>query len=102
VSTDCDKKCVHDIATSTLGFSDRIGEKFSPLLSGMSVKRVQHLPDLRWGLYFYDAQGKEAGSLFVDQFGQYGYLNDQNVSFESRHGLLNVAKQLHKISAIGD
>lgn len=88
------------IATSTQDFSDQIAEKFASLLSGVSVKTETHTPDLRWGLFFYDPQGQEIGSLFVDQFGQHGYLNDQAVSFQTGTSARNLAKHLHKITGI--
>src|SRR5713101_3691560 len=57
------KEALHSIATSTLDFSDQIAEKFGSLLSGVSVKKEDHTPDLRWGVFFYDAKGQEIGSL---------------------------------------
>jgi hypothetical protein len=94
------KDTLHSIATSTQDFSDQITEKFDSLLSGVSVKTVNHTPDLRWGVFFYDPRGQEIGSLFVDKFGQYGYLNYQTVSFETGTSVRNLAKRLHKITGI--
>jgi hypothetical protein len=94
------KDALHSIATSTQDFSDQIAEKFGSLLSGVSVKTENHTPDLRWGVFFYDSQGQEMGSLFVDKFGQYGYLNDQTVSFGTGTFARNLAKRLHKITGI--
>jgi hypothetical protein len=94
------KDALHSIATSTQDFSDQITEKFGSLLSGVSVKTEKHIPDLRWGLFFYGPQDHEIGSLFVDGFGQYGYLNDQAVSFETGTFARNLAKRLHKITGI--
>jgi hypothetical protein len=96
------KEALHSIATSTLDFSDQIAEKFGPLFSGVSAKKENHTPDLRWGVFFYDAQGQEIGSLFVDKFGQHGYLNDQTVSFETGASARSLAKHLHKITGIRD
>jgi len=96
------KKALHAIANYTLDFSDQIAEKFGPLFSGVSAKKENHTPDLRWGLFFYDAQGQEIGSLFVDMFGQHGYVNDQTVSFETGTLARNLAKHLHKITRIRD
>jgi len=53
-------------------------------------------------VFFYDAQGQEFGSLFVDKFGQNGYVNDQTVSFETRAFERSLAKRLHKITGIRD
>jgi hypothetical protein len=94
------KDALHSIATSTQDFSDQIAEKFGSLLSGVSVKADNHTPDLRWGVFFYDPQGQEIGSLFVDKFGQYGYLNGQTVSFEMGTFARSLAKRLHKITGI--
>jgi hypothetical protein len=94
------KDALHCIATSTQDFSDQIAEKFGSLLSGVSVKTEDYTPDLRWGVFFYDPQGQEIGSLFVDQFGQHGYLNDQTVSFQTGTSVRNLAKRLHKITGI--
>jgi len=96
------KKALHSNATSTLDFSDHIAETLGPLLSGVSVKKEDHTPDLRWGVYFYDAQGQEIGSVFVDKFGQDGYINDQTVCFKTGTFARNLAKRLHKITGIRD
>jgi len=99
---DVNKESLDSIAGSTLDFSDHIAEKFGTLLSGVLVKKENHTPDLRWGVFFYDAQGKELGSLFVDKFGQHGYLNDQTVSFKTGTLAQNLAKSLHKLTGIRD
>jgi hypothetical protein len=96
------KEALHSIASSTLGFSDHIAEQFGPLLSDVLVKKESHTPDLRWGVFFCDAQGQEIASIFVDKFGQYGYVNDQTVSFETGTFARNLAKRLHKITGIRD
>lgn len=93
------KDALRSIATSTQDFSRQIAERFGSLFSGVSVKAEIHTPDLRWGMVFYDPQGQEIGSLFVDRFGQYGYLNDQTVSFKTGSAR-NLAKRLHKITDI--
>lgn len=96
------KDALQSIANSTLEFSDHIPEKFGPLLLDVSTKKGNHTPDLRWGVSFYDAHGKEIGSLFVDRFGQYGYVNDQTVSFATGASARNLAQRLHKITEIRD
>lgn len=96
------KEALHSIATSTLDFSDHIAEKFGSLLSDVSVKKETHTPDLRWGVFVYDAQGQEIGSFFIDKFGQHGYVNDQTVSFETGTFARNLANRLHKITGIRD
>jgi hypothetical protein len=96
------KDALLSIATSTQDLNDQIAEKFGSLLSGVSVKTETHTPDLRWGVFFYDPQGQEIGSLFVDKFGHYGYLNDQPVSFQTGGFARNLAKRLHKITGVRD
>jgi hypothetical protein len=46
------KEALDSIANSTLDFGDQIAKKFGPLLSGVSVKKEDHTPDLRWGVFF--------------------------------------------------
>ena len=99
---DISKEALHALADYTPDFSGQIAEKFSPLFSGLSVKTEDHAPDLRWGVFFYDPQGRQIGSLFVDKFGQHGYVNDQTVSFEKGASERNLANRLHKITGIRD
>ena len=96
------KEALHSLASSNLDFTDHIPEKFGSVLSGVSVKKQGHTPDLRWGVFFYDAKGQALGSFFVDKFGQYGYVNDETVSFETGATARNLAKRLHKITGIRD
>lgn len=99
---DISKEALQALANYAPEFNDQIPEKFSPLLSGLSTEKEDHTPDLRWGVFFYDAQGQEIGSLFVDKFGQHGYLKDQSVSFQMGASEHNLAKRLHKITGIRD
>jgi hypothetical protein len=96
------REALRSMASSDLKFSDHIAEKFSPLFSGVSTKRENHTPDLRWGVLFYDAQHHEIGSVFVDQFGQHGYLKGQTVSFDTAPVRTDIARRLHKITGISD
>jgi hypothetical protein len=96
------KEALHSIASSTLDFDDHIEEKFGTLFSDISVKRENHTSDLRWAIFFYNVQSQEMGSLFIDKFGQHGYLNDQNVYFETGTFARNLARRLHKITDIRD
>lgn len=96
------KEALHALANDTPEFRGQIAGKFSALLSGLSAKKEDHAPDLRWGVFFYDAQGQEIGSLFVDKFGQHGYVNDQTVSFEKGASGRDLANRLHKITGIQD
>jgi hypothetical protein len=99
---DISKEALQRLANNAPEFSDQILEKFGPLLSGLSAKKEDHTPDLRWGVFFYDAHGQEIGSLFVDKFGQHGYVNDQAVSFKMLTSASDLAKCLHKITDIRD
>jgi hypothetical protein len=96
------KVALHSIASSTLDCSDHVAEKFGELLSGVSAKKENHTPDLRWGVFLYNAQGQQIGSFFVDKFGQFGYINDQIVSFETGAFSRNLSKRLHKITGVRD
>ena len=78
-------------------FNEDLSVIFESLLSGIRIKKDDHIPDIRWGLLLFDAKDHEIGSLFVDKFGQHGYLNGENVSFETGFFDANVAKRLHKI-----
>jgi len=100
--TDVSREALHSMATSTQKFSDQNVEKFGLLLSGVSVKAADHTPDLRWGVFFYNPQGHQIGSLFVDKFGHYGYLDGQTASFETGTFAANLAKRLHKVTGIQD
>ena len=92
------QEALRSIASSVVNFKDHLAETFNPLFSGISVKRENHRPDLRWGVLFYDAQDHEIGSVFVDKFGRYGYLNGQTVSFDTGFFNANLATRLHKIT----
>jgi hypothetical protein len=96
------QEALRSIAGPIQGFSGHIPEKFNPLLSGVSVRKETQTPDLRWGVFFYDTQDHEIGSVFVDKFGRYGYLNDETVSFETGSFARNLAKRLHRITGIRD
>jgi hypothetical protein len=97
-----DKEALRSLAIPTLEYSDHIPERFGELFSGVSAKKQNHIPDLRWGVFFYDARGQEIGAVFVDKFGRYGYVNDQTVSFETGTLARNLAKRFHNITQIAD
>jgi hypothetical protein len=94
---DVTPQALGSIASYTVTFREDIEATFEPLLAGLSFKKEKRNPDLRWGVLFYDAHDQELGSLYVDKFGQEGYLNGETVVFET--GLLesNVAKRLRRI-----
>ena len=90
-------KALRAIAYYKVSFNRDIGYTFEPLLSGLSAEPENHTPDLRWGVLFYDSRNDEVGSIFVDRFGNHGYLNGKTVSFHT--GILNasLAQRLHAI-----
>jgi len=91
---------LRSIASDTKTFSVNIGATFDPSLSGIAAKLENHPSDLRWGVLFYDAQGQEVASVFVDKFGRYGYLNGQTVSFNAGALGTDLAGRLHMITGI--
>ena len=76
----------------TVTFTQDIGTIFSPLLSDSSTKNNSQQSNLRWGVLFFDSNGREIGSIFVDHFGEKGYVDGQAVAFG-----LNLAKPLPHI-----
>ena len=93
-------QALRSLASDTKTFDPNLRATFYPMLTGISAKRENHSPDLRWGVLFYDAQGHEMASVFVDKFGRYGYLNGETVSFDAGMLGTNLAKRLHKITGI--
>lgn len=75
-----------------------IKERLKPVFAGMTFQKENRIPDLRWGLLFYDVNNREIGSVFVDKFGRYGYVNKVAGLFQSDHPGSNLAKELHKLT----
>jgi hypothetical protein len=73
-----------------------LNEEFAPaidsLLSAAGPKPGAEDSDLRWGVLFRDGSGREIGAIFVDRFGEKGYVNKEKVTFGS-----NLAKRLRQI-----
>ena len=86
------------MAGSGFEITTDIRERLEPVFAGMSFQHEKHVPDLRWGILFYDVNNREIGSVFVDKFGQYGYVNREPRSFQSDHQGSNLAKELHKLT----
>jgi hypothetical protein len=80
------------LASYSVIFNDDFESTLSSTFSETSFKRSSQSSDLRWGILFYNASGHEIGSVFVDKFGKYGYVNKETVQFGS-----NLAKRLHQI-----
>lgn len=79
-------------ASYTVTFKNELERTFGPLLSEMTPKRSSKNSDLRWGILFYNGSGQEIDSVFVDKFGEKGYMNGETVEFGS-----NLAKRLRQI-----
>jgi hypothetical protein len=75
-----------------------IKERLKPVFSGMSFQKEKQIPDLRWGVLFYDVNNREIGSVFVDKFGQHGYVNREAGSFQADHPGSNLANELHRLT----
>jgi hypothetical protein len=78
----------HYTVTLNAEFESSIGS----LLSAADPKPGTEDSDLRWGVLFRDASGREIGAIFVDRFGKKGYVNKEKVIFGS-----NLAKRLRQI-----
>jgi len=85
-------EALRSIATYKVVFNRGFESTFGSLLSETLFKRSSQNSDLRWGVLFYDNSGQEIGSIFVDKFGQNGFVNKETVRFTS-----NLAKRLHQV-----
>jgi hypothetical protein len=90
--TNVTPEALRSIASYKVIFNEGFESTFGSLLSETSFTTSTQRSDLRWGVLFYDASGQEVGSLFVDKFGEKGYLNKQAVLFGS-----NLARRLRQI-----
>jgi hypothetical protein len=86
------------MAGSGFEITGDIKERLRPVFAGVSFQKEKHTPDLRWGVLFYDVNNHEIGEVFVDKFGQYGYVNREAGSFAGDHPGFNIAKELHKLT----
>lgn len=91
-------KALLSMAGSGYEITTNIKERLKPVFAGMTFQKGNRVPDLRWGLLFYGADNHEIGEVFVDKFGQYGYVNRETGSFQSEHPDSNLAKELHKLT----
>jgi hypothetical protein len=64
--------------------------KLQSLIDATNAKPSPEKSDLRWGILFYNSSGIEIASVFVDHFGQKGYVNNQPVQFSK-----NLSTPLH-------
>jgi hypothetical protein len=90
--TNVTPEALRSIASYKVIFNEGLEPTFGSLLSETSFKTSAQRSDLRWGVLFYDAAGQEVASIFVDKFGEKGYLNKGAVVFGS-----NLARQLRQI-----
>ena len=67
------------------GFDARI----ATLFEGVSLGQADNKSDLRWAVLFYDKNGRELSSVFVDQFGTKGVVDNEDVKFST-----NMSKRL--------
>jgi hypothetical protein len=91
-------KALLSMAGSGYEITTDIKERLKPVFEGMTFEKGNRVPDLRWGLLFYGADNHEIGEVFVDKFGQYGYVNRESGSFQSEHRGSNLTKELHKLT----
>jgi hypothetical protein len=91
-------KALLSIAGSGYEITTDIKERLKPVFGGMTFEKGNRVPDLRWGLLFYGANNHEIGEVFVDKFGQYGYVNKESGAFQSEQHGSNIAKELHKLT----
>jgi hypothetical protein len=90
--TNVTPEALRSIASYRVTFNEGFESTFGSLLSETSLKTSTQRSDLRWGVLFYDGSGQEVGSIYVDKFGEKGYLNKEAVLFSS-----NLAKRLRQI-----
>ena len=83
---------IRSIASYKVIFNDGFESTFGSLLSETAFNRSSQNSDLRWGVLFYDNSGQEVGTIFVDKFGENGFVDKETVRFSS-----NLAKRLRQI-----
>jgi hypothetical protein len=83
---------LQSLANYKVVFYKDLAITFDPVLSEASPKTSTREADLRWGLLFCDKTGREIGAVFVDKFGEMGYVNTDRVRFG-----LNIAKRLRQV-----
>jgi hypothetical protein len=84
-------------ADYTIAFRMHGRRSFSSLLTEVSIQERTRGCDLQWAVLLFDSKGKEIGSLFVDSFGENGYLDDRSVSFHSNDPEANLVKRLRAL-----
>jgi hypothetical protein len=93
-----DRAALLSMARSRFEIRTNIKDRLNPLFSRLSFQPEHQTPDLRWGIILYDKKSKEIGSLFVDKFGQYGYLDHEVGCFRTNDNNVILAAELHKLT----
>ena len=76
------RSSAHYKVTLSYGFESSLDSLFAET----SVQGSSRTSDLRWGVLFYDASGQQLASIFVDHFGETGYINKEAVRFSPNLG----------------
>jgi hypothetical protein len=91
-------KALLSMAASEYEIRGKIEERLKPVFAAMTFQQEDRIPDLRWGLQFYDAGNHKVGEVFVDKFGRYGYVSGRSGSFQAEKSGSNLAQELHKLT----
>lgn len=62
----------------------RYRESLLEALKSISAQPEPEMPDLRWGLLFYDLNGARVGAIYFDKWGKRGAVGDIPVSFKGK------------------
>ena len=92
------RQALLSMASSTFEITTDIKKRLDPVFTGISYEKESHTPDLRWGVLFRNVHNREIGSVFVDKFGEHGYVNKEAVRFRVAQSGSNLAKELHKLT----
>jgi hypothetical protein len=57
-------------------------KELAAALKSTKVELEPGMPDIRWGMIFYDAQDRRMGAVYFDKKGRYGAVGDIPVSFK--------------------
>jgi hypothetical protein len=91
---------LRDHAFYAITFKESSVWSFKMFLAGVSIRPNTHGADLRWAVLLFDSKGKEIGSLFLDNSGNDGYLDDRLVSFQSNDPESSLVKRLRALLSV--
>jgi len=57
-------------------------EKLAELLKSLVVRPQSEMPDIRWGIIFYNVDDSRVGAIYFDKWGSRGAVADIPVSFK--------------------